>query len=65
MNSSEEVQFIFDLQNEVKKIRANKASRSPVFQTMFFGELKEKGDIEIVDASPEAFQEFIAFFHGA
>lgn len=68
MDRGEDVQFIFNLQNgATKRIRANKtalASRSPVFQAMFFGQLKEKGDVEIVDTSPEAFQEFMGLFQG-
>lgn len=47
------------------KIPANKAAlaaSSPVFAAMFYGHLKERGDVKITDASPEAFQEFLQFF---
>lgn len=36
---------------------------SPVFDTMFYGSLPEEGDILIVDASLEAFKQFIQFFY--
>ncbi|XP_055308831.1 BTB/POZ domain-containing protein 6-A-like [Sitodiplosis mosellana] len=36
---------------------------SQVFDTMFYGSLPENGDILIVDASPEAFKQFLQFFH--
>ena len=29
---------------------------SPVFHAMFYGKMKQKGDVEIVDISVEAFQ---------
>lgn len=36
---------------------------SPVFDAMFFGPAKERGDIRIVDVTPAAFQEFLQFFY--
>lgn len=36
---------------------------SPVFETMFYGSLKEKPNIPIVDASADAFKEFSQFFY--
>lgn len=39
------------------------ASVSDVFQVMFNGSWKEKVDVEIVDASAEAFKEFLQFFY--
>lgn len=36
---------------------------SNVFDAMFFGDLKETGDIEITDSSPAAFKEFLQFFY--
>lgn len=48
------------------KIPAHKellAVSSPVFNAMFNGELKEKSDVKIVDASYEAFKEFLQFFY--
>lgn len=63
-SSVADVNFIF--RDENQKIPANKcllAIASPVFQRMFYGDLKEPGDIDIVDASSEAFQEFLQFFY--
>ncbi len=59
-----DVYFIFT--DEKKKIAANKcllAIASPVFEKMFYGHLKEPGDITIVDATHDAFLEFLQFFY--
>lgn len=59
-----DVKFVFD--DGAKEITAHKlilAINSPVFHQMFFGALKETGDIKIVDTSPEAFTEFLQFFY--
>lgn len=59
-----DVSFLFN--DEKKKIAANKcllAVASPVFEKMFYGDLKEPGDISIVDATYEAFLEFLQFFY--
>lgn len=59
-----DVHFIFD--DEEKKVAANKcllAVASPVFERMFYGHLKESGDITIVDATHDAFLEFLQFFY--
>lgn len=59
-----DVFFVFGNNNE--RIPAHKvllAAKSDVFKAMFFGELKEKGDIKIVDASAAAFKEFLRFFY--
>lgn len=63
-----DVQFIFEVKgdNEAVKISAHKevlAAMSPVFNAMFNGELKEKGDVKIVDVSAAAFEEFLKFFY--
>lgn len=61
------VQFIFERENGVTKIPANKAvlaASSPVFDAMLFGDLREDGDVPIVDATPEAFKEFLQLFYG-
>lgn len=34
-----------------------------VFRAMFFGAMSEKGDVEIVDATADAFQEFLQLFY--
>jgi len=59
-----DVYFIFN--DEKKKIAAHKcllAVASPVFERMFYGQLKEPGDITIVDATHDAFLEFLQFFY--
>lgn len=61
-----DVQFLFEKNGEIVTIPANKlllTTSSPVFHAMFNGELKEKGEVKITDASPEAFREFLQFFH--
>lgn len=66
VKQSLDVQFIFGNDNDTIKVPANKvvlAALSPVFNAMFNGELKENGNVKITDASPEAFQEFLQFFH--
>lgn len=60
------VHFVLKNGNKNMKIPAHKellAVSSPVFNAMFNGELKEKGDVRIVDASYEAFKEFLQFFY--
>lgn len=62
-----DVKFNFKEDDEVIQISANKAvlaASSPVFDAEFNGELREKGDIDIVDASSEVFSEFLQFFYG-
>lgn len=39
------------------------AADSDVFERMFYGDLKETGDVTIVDASAAAFKEFMQFFY--
>lgn len=60
-----DVYFTFGA-NPSEKVAAHKAILSvgsAVFQAMFYGELKEKGDVKIVDASISAFKEFLQFFY--
>ncbi|XP_031626917.1 BTB/POZ domain-containing protein 6-A-like [Contarinia nasturtii] len=50
----------------IEKVPAHKlilASSSSVFRAEFYGSIKEKGDVEIVDSSPEAFKEFLQCFY--
>lgn len=50
-----DVQFIFNFDEKTMKLPAHKdvlVASSPVFNAMFNGELKEKGNVEIVDATP-------------
>lgn len=63
-SANSDVNFYFP--DERETVPAHKcllAIASPVFQTMFFGQLKETGDIRIVDATPNAFREFLQFFY--
>lgn len=65
--SSADVKFLFVLEDGTeRRIAAHKiilAAKSPVFHSMFFGEMKEIGDITIVGASCDAFVEFLQFFY--
>lgn len=67
IEETKDVQFIFALNsNDVIKISAHKkvlAASSPVFYAMFYGPLKECGDVKIVDVSPDAFREFLQLFY--
>lgn len=59
-----DVHFIFHSENRI--LPANRcllAIASPVFERMFFGDLCETGDIDIVDATADAFAEFLQFFY--
>lgn len=61
-----DVHFVFNKNGEVKKLPAHKymlGIGSPVFHSMFNGHLKEDGDVSIVDATIEAFGEFLQFFY--
>lgn len=62
-----DVNFIIKNTNKKdQRIPANKAIlavRSAVFKSMFFGPLKNEGDIEIVDGDADAFKEFLQFFY--
>lgn len=62
-----DVNFIFEsIDGQQDQIPAHKtlmAARSDVFEAMFYGTVKEKGDIKIVDATVAAFKEFLQFFY--
>lgn len=61
-----DVNFIMKNDGKDQRIPANKAILavlSSVFRSMFFGPLKNQGDIEIADGDAEAFKEFIQFFY--
>ncbi|XP_031625581.1 BTB/POZ domain-containing protein 6-B-like [Contarinia nasturtii] len=61
-----DVRFVFSKYDVIKKVPANKAilaSLSPVFNKMFYGDLKEGAEVAIADASAEGFKEFLQFFY--
>lgn len=64
-----DVNFILNTDdNGVERIPAHKlvlANGSDVFTAMLFGELKETGDIKVIDASADAFKEFLQFFYSS
>lgn len=66
-SATADVNFIFESDfGFVEIVSAHKcflASGSSVFNTMFYGPLKEDDDIAITDASVSAFKEFLQFFY--
>lgn len=66
---SADVHFQFKMNNKSRKVLAHKlilAASSPVFYTMFFGPINEKGTIETIeisDMSASVFREFLQFFY--
>lgn len=65
-NDSADVRFVFEVDGQEIVLPAHKiilSARSPVFHAMFFGELKEIGDIKINDASVNGFKQFLALFY--
>lgn len=64
---SADVHFLFGSDNPFRKrIPAHKillAAVSDVFKAMFFGSLKEKGDVYVDDVSAAAFEVFLQFFY--
>lgn len=62
-----DVYFLFRSDGEIiDEVPAHKAilsSISRVFDALFYGSLQQEGDIEIVDATPAAFREFLQFFY--
>lgn len=64
VKDSSDVDFVCD--DGAVRIPAHRnvlASANPVFNAMFEGQLKEKGDVKIVDASSAVFREFLQFFY--
>lgn len=59
-----DVKFRFNCGDELSAHKSVLAASSPVFNRMFNGELKEKGDVDIKDASASGFKEFLNFFYG-
>lgn len=69
-SSTADIHFTFDSANHCtpssQRIGAHKlilAIDSDAFKAMFFGDLKESGDIHVADASSAAFKEFLQFFY--
>lgn len=61
-----DVKFLFKNGDDIETVSANKsvlAAGSQVFHAMFFVSMPENGDVEIVDATAEAFQEFLQLFY--
>lgn len=58
--------FVSDDGTTLNSIPAHRnllAADSDVFERMFYGDLKENGDVTIVDATDAAFVEFLQFFY--
>lgn len=67
ISQTSDVQFIFDVHNDVIKIPANKAvlaASSSVFGALFNDRPREMSNMKIIDASPVEFKEFLQFFYG-
>lgn len=74
-SSEQSAEFIFEWPNcfifestdgQQDQIPAHKtllAARSDEFEAMFYGTVKEKGDIKIVNVTAAAFKEFLQFFY--
>lgn len=64
-----DVHFVFGANSDnVQRLCSHRvilAAASPVFHQMFFGELRETGDVIISDCSFDAFSEFLQYFYVA
>ncbi|XP_031629136.1 BTB/POZ domain-containing protein 3-like [Contarinia nasturtii] len=61
-----DVHFAFEIDGDEQRVAAHKnilALGSPVFYAMFYGPLKEKGDVKIRDASMNGFMDFLTIFY--
>lgn len=58
-----DVHFTFKSKERVPAHKYLLAAASDVFDAMFYGPVKEKGDVEIDDASAVGFMEFLRFFY--
>lgn len=61
-NEATDAHFVFTENGQSKKISAHKiilAADSPVFKAMFYGALKEKGDVKMIDESSVSFEVFL------
>lgn len=58
--------YFFSFETNNSRIGAHKillAKGSGVFNSMFFGKLKENGDVKVVEASESAFKKFLQYFY--
>lgn len=61
-----DVKFMFENEQKTECVSAHKcllSTGSPVFKRMFFGELKEGSEIQIVDVSIDGFTAFLQYFY--
>lgn len=61
-----DVHFVFEIDDMEQRVAAHKsllAAGSPVFHAMFYGTIKEKGDVKISDASVKGFMDFLSVFY--
>lgn len=61
-----DVYFVFNSDGYIEHVPAHKivlANRSDVFHKMFYGSLKETGNITIVDSTAEMFKQFLQFIY--
>lgn len=58
-----DVRFTFNNNEKVPANKAVLAALSPVFHSMFFGDLKEKDEVEITDANADGFRVFLQVFY--
>lgn len=66
-NEATDVDFVFTQSGQSKQISAHKvilAAESPVFKAMFYGPMKEKGQVKMIDVHSTAFMVFLqAIYH--
>lgn len=61
-----DVHFVLSSEDHFERVPAHKmllAFGSDVFKAMFYGDLKEGEEVQIIDASATAFKEFLQFFY--
>lgn len=58
-----DVHFIFETEENIPAHKYLLAAARDVFDTMFYGSIKEKGDVKIGDVSAAVFMEFLRFFY--
>lgn len=58
-----DVNFVFPIEQRVPAHKILLKFRSDVFNAMFYGQLKETGDVQIVDTTVDIFKEFLKIFY--